>query len=90
MVGEIVRAEIGFGELALALIPTVNIVVLGAVYKLTGKVKDELVGQVGSQVGSAQEAIQTDLRNGIRERLDRVEQKLETMHLEKKAERKEP
>lgn len=81
-------AEIGAGEVLLALIPTLNVAVLAVVWKLTGKVQSELVGQteeVNAQVTEAQEVIQTDLRNGIRDRLDRVEGKLDhLMRKEKK------
>ena len=68
-------AEIGLGEVCLALIPTVNVVVLAVVWKLTGKVQSELVGQteeIESKVDSAQETVRTD-----RDRLDRVEAKMD-------------
>jgi hypothetical protein len=71
----IVTAEIGMGEVLLALIPTLNLIVMAIVWKLTGKVKNELVGQtedITEAVTDAKSQIQTDLKNGIRDRVDTV------------------
>lgn len=67
--------EVGAGEIVLALVPTINLLVLAFVWKLTGKVKGELEGQtnhVTNAIDNAQEAIQTDLKNGIRSRVEEI------------------
>lgn len=72
--------QIGVGDVALALVPTINLLVIAVVYKMTGRTREQLVGQteqLNEQVESSQQVIQTDLRNGIRDRLDRVERKLD-------------
>lgn len=80
----IVTAEIGMGEVLLALIPTVNLIAMALVYRLTHKTKSELMGEVSDQaetvtdaVSHAQRAVQTDLKNGIRNRVDTVIEKVE-------------
>lgn len=64
----------------LALVPTLNLLVLAVIYKLTGRTREQLVGQasqINETVEQSKEAIRTDLRNGIRDRLDRVEGKVD-------------
>lgn len=72
--------DVGTGEIMLALVPTLNLLVLAVIYKLTGRTREQLVGQasqINKTVEQSKEAIQTDLRNGIRDRLDRVEGKVD-------------
>lgn len=68
-------AEVGWGEIALALVPTLNLAVLAIIWKLTGKVQGELTGQtavMSEVVHDAKQEIRDDLKNGIRGELATV------------------
>jgi hypothetical protein len=87
--------NVGGWEVVLALVPTINLMVMAVVWKLTGKIRGELEGQtahVTNAIENAQETIQTDLKNGIRHRVDEIADKVDNEvlpRLDKKRERLE-
>lgn len=78
--GVIAIGDIGLGEVLLALVPTVNLLVIAVVWKLTGKTQTELVGKADEVVSSVDETSQ--MMSQILTRLKRLENVTNT--LEKK------
>lgn len=71
-------AAIGPGEIILALTPAINLVIAAAVWKWTGRTKEQIEGQSG-QIHRAKEEIRGDLRNGIAETLKQVNSKVDAV-----------
>lgn len=59
-------AQVGIGDVALALVPTFNLLVMAVVWKRTGKIPAELTGEIHT----AKVELQHDLENGIRDAVE--------------------
>lgn len=82
-------AAIGLGEIILALTPAVNLVIAAAVWKWTGRTRQQIEGQgeqikgrldnQSRQLTRAKQEIQGDLRNGVAETLASIHEKVDAV-----------